>query len=144
MDKIHRYWIVFGLMALYVLPATGQDCESLKNKLLETGRSWSIEKGFRVEYEITSFFGDGETQSTVQNIMALGRGDRSYLKADQLEVLKDKSTAVNLVHNRKTVFIADASDPLYRQIADMIVSTERRGTSSVVKEIRRRLENETV
>lgn len=35
-------------------------------------------------------------------------------------------------------------DPLYRQIADMIVSTERRGTSSVVKEIRRRLENETV
>jgi shikimate kinase len=31
-------------------------------------------------------------------------------------------------------------DPLYRQVADMVVSTEKRGTSSVVKEIRRRLE----
>jgi shikimate kinase len=33
-------------------------------------------------------------------------------------------------------------DPLYRQIADLVVSTEKRGTSSVVKEIRRRLEAE--
>jgi shikimate kinase len=31
---------------------------------------------------------------------------------------------------------------VYRQVADMVVSTERRGTSSVVKEIRRRLEEE--
>jgi shikimate kinase len=33
-------------------------------------------------------------------------------------------------------------DPLYRQVADMVVSTERRGTSAVVKEIRRRLESD--
>jgi len=33
-------------------------------------------------------------------------------------------------------------EPIYRQVADLVVSTERRGTSSVVKEIRRRLENE--
>jgi shikimate kinase len=31
-------------------------------------------------------------------------------------------------------------EPIYRQVADMVVSTERRGTSSVVKEIRRRLD----
>lgn len=33
-------------------------------------------------------------------------------------------------------------DPLYRQVADMVVSTERRGTTSVVKDIRRQLEAE--
>ena len=33
-------------------------------------------------------------------------------------------------------------DPLYRQVADMVVSTERRGTVSVVKEIKRRLESD--
>lgn len=33
-------------------------------------------------------------------------------------------------------------DPLYRQVADMIVSTEKRSASSVVKEIRRRLDEE--
>jgi shikimate kinase len=33
-------------------------------------------------------------------------------------------------------------EPIYRQVADMVVSTERRGTASVVKEIRRRLEND--
>ena len=33
-------------------------------------------------------------------------------------------------------------EPIYRQVADMVVSTERRGTISVVKEIRRRLEGE--
>lgn len=33
-------------------------------------------------------------------------------------------------------------EPVYRQVADLVVSTERRGTSSVVKEIRRRLEEE--
>ncbi|MEY6431552.1 shikimate kinase AroK [Thioalkalicoccus limnaeus] len=32
-------------------------------------------------------------------------------------------------------------DPLYRQVADLVVSTERRGTASVVKEIRRRIES---
>lgn len=31
-------------------------------------------------------------------------------------------------------------EPVYRQVADMVVSTERRGTASVVKEIRRRLD----
>jgi shikimate kinase len=36
--------------------------------------------------------------------------------------------------------IMDQRDPLYRQVADMVVSTEKRGTASVVKEIRRRLE----
>ncbi len=35
-------------------------------------------------------------------------------------------------------------EPIYRQVADMMVSTERRGTSSVVKEIRRRLEEEAL
>jgi len=35
-------------------------------------------------------------------------------------------------------------DPLYRQVADLIVSTEKRGTASVVKEICRRLEAEDV
>jgi shikimate kinase len=35
-------------------------------------------------------------------------------------------------------------EPIYRQVADMVVSTERRGTSSVVKEIRRRLESEDI
>lgn len=34
-------------------------------------------------------------------------------------------------------------DPLYRQVADFVVSTERRGTSPVVRDIRRRLETET-
>jgi len=33
--------------------------------------------------------------------------------------------------------------PLYRQVADMVVSTERRSTPSVVKEIHRRLESDT-
>ena len=38
--------------------------------------------------------------------------------------------------------IMDERDPIYRQVADLIVSTEKRGTASVVKEIRRRLETE--
>jgi shikimate kinase len=38
--------------------------------------------------------------------------------------------------------LMEERDPLYRQIADMVVSTEKRGTASVVKEIRRRLESE--
>ncbi|MBK1700040.1 shikimate kinase AroK [Thiococcus pfennigii] len=32
-------------------------------------------------------------------------------------------------------------EPLYRQVADLVVSTEKRGTASVVKEIRRRIES---
>jgi len=40
--------------------------------------------------------------------------------------------------------LMEERDPLYRQVADMVVSTERRGTASVVKEIRRRLETEVV
>jgi shikimate kinase len=35
--------------------------------------------------------------------------------------------------------LMEERDPLYRQVADLVVSTERRGTSAVVKEIRRRL-----
>ncbi|MBK1717417.1 shikimate kinase AroK [Thiocystis violacea] len=35
-------------------------------------------------------------------------------------------------------------EPLYRQVADMVVSTEKRGTSSVVKEICRRIESEDI
>ncbi len=35
-------------------------------------------------------------------------------------------------------------EPIYRQVADLVVSTERRGTASVVKEIRRRLEEEEI
>ncbi len=33
-------------------------------------------------------------------------------------------------------------EPLYRSVADLVVSTEKRGTASVVKEIHRRLETE--
>ena len=40
--------------------------------------------------------------------------------------------------------IMEERDPLYRQVADLVVSTEKRGTASVVKEIRRRLESESV
>ena len=38
--------------------------------------------------------------------------------------------------------LMEERDPLYRQVADLVVSTEKRGTASVVKEIRRRLEAE--
>jgi len=38
--------------------------------------------------------------------------------------------------------LIEERDPLYRQVADMVVSTEHRGISSVVKEIRRRLESD--
>jgi len=38
--------------------------------------------------------------------------------------------------------LMDEREPFYRQVADLIVSTEKRGTASVVKEIRRRLETE--
>lgn len=37
--------------------------------------------------------------------------------------------------------LMEERDPLYRQVADLVVSTEKRGTASVVKEIRRRLES---
>ncbi|NCA69433.1 MAG: shikimate kinase AroK [Sphingobacteriia bacterium] len=40
--------------------------------------------------------------------------------------------------------LMEERDPLYRQVADMVVSTEKRGTGSVVKEIVRRLETEDV
>ena len=39
--------------------------------------------------------------------------------------------------------LMEERDPLYRQVADLVVSTEKRGTASVVKEIRRRLESES-
>ncbi|KAA6185519.1 shikimate kinase AroK [Thiohalocapsa marina] len=38
--------------------------------------------------------------------------------------------------------LMEEREPIYRQVADLVVSTERRGTASVVKEIRRRLEQE--
>ena len=38
--------------------------------------------------------------------------------------------------------LMEEREPFYRQVADLIVSTEKRGTASVVKEIRRRLETE--
>jgi len=38
--------------------------------------------------------------------------------------------------------LMEEREPLYRQVADMVVSTEKRGTVSVVKEILRRLESE--
>ncbi len=40
--------------------------------------------------------------------------------------------------------IMEIREPLYRQVADLVVSTEKRGTVAVVKEIRRRLETELV
>lgn len=39
--------------------------------------------------------------------------------------------------------LMEERDPLYRKVADLVVSTERRGIPSVVKEIRRRLESDT-
>ncbi|KXX65716.1 shikimate kinase AroK [Marichromatium gracile] len=36
--------------------------------------------------------------------------------------------------------LMEEREPLYRQVADMVVTTEKRGTGSVVKEIVRRLE----
>jgi shikimate kinase len=39
--------------------------------------------------------------------------------------------------------LMEERDPIYRQVADLVVSTEKRGTASVVKEIRRRLEAES-
>ncbi|MBP6583981.1 MAG: shikimate kinase AroK [Chromatiaceae bacterium] len=38
--------------------------------------------------------------------------------------------------------LMEEREPFYRQVADLVVSTEKRGTASVVKEIRRRLETE--
>jgi len=38
--------------------------------------------------------------------------------------------------------LMEERDPVYRQVADLVVSTEKRGTASVVKEIRRRLESD--
>ncbi len=38
--------------------------------------------------------------------------------------------------------LMDEREPFYRQVADLVVSTEKRGTASVVKEIRRRLETD--
>ncbi len=40
--------------------------------------------------------------------------------------------------------LMEEREPLYRQLADMVVSTEKRGTNSVVKEIYRRLESEAI
>lgn len=40
--------------------------------------------------------------------------------------------------------IMEEREPLYRQVADMVVSTEKRGTTSVVKEICRRLAAEEI
>lgn len=39
--------------------------------------------------------------------------------------------------------LMEERDPIYRQVSDLVVSTEKRGTASVVKEIRRRLEAES-
>ena len=38
--------------------------------------------------------------------------------------------------------LMEERDPIYRQVADLVVSTEKRGTASVVKEILRRLQSE--
>ncbi|PQJ96508.1 shikimate kinase AroK [Chromatium okenii] len=38
--------------------------------------------------------------------------------------------------------VMEEREPLYRQVADMVVSTEKRGTSAVIKEIMRRLTSE--
>jgi shikimate kinase len=35
-------------------------------------------------------------------------------------------------------------DPLYRQVADLVVSTEKRGAAAVVREIRKRMEQDAV
>ncbi len=41
---------------------------------------------------------------------------------------------------QRLIDLMEVRDPLYRQLADAVVSTEKRGAASVVKEIRRRLE----
>ena len=38
--------------------------------------------------------------------------------------------------------LMEEREPIYRQVADMVISTEKRGTSSVIKEIMRRLTSE--
>lgn len=40
--------------------------------------------------------------------------------------------------------LTEERDPLYRQVADLVVSTERRAAAAVVREIRRRLERDLV
>lgn len=55
------------------------------------------------------------------------RGRPLLQTEDPLQVLRD---------------LMEERDPIYRQVADLVVSTEKRGTASVVKEILRRLQTE--
>ena len=55
------------------------------------------------------------------------RGRPLLRNEDPLQILRD---------------LMDERDPIYRQVADLVVSTEKRGTASVVKEILRRLQSE--
>jgi shikimate kinase len=55
------------------------------------------------------------------------RGRPLLRTEDPLQILRD---------------LMDERDPIYRQVADLVVSTEKRGTASVVKEILRRLQSE--
>lgn len=55
------------------------------------------------------------------------RGRPLLQTEDPLQVLRD---------------LMEERDPIYRQVADLVVSTEKRGTASVVKEILRRLQSE--
>lgn len=55
------------------------------------------------------------------------RGRPLLRTEDPLQILRD---------------LMEERDPIYRQVADLVVSTEKRGTTSVVKEILRRLQSE--
>lgn len=58
---------------------------------------------------------------------------------DRSRPLLDTSNPLQRLHE-----LMAERDPLYRQVADLVVSTEKRGTASVVKEICRRLEAEEI
>jgi len=97
-------------------------------------------------------------------VMATGGG--SVLRSDNRRDLTSRGVVIYLhcspeqqyvrtAHDRSRPFLhtedpllrlrelTDERAPLYRQVADMVVSTERRGSPSVVKEICRRLESES-
>ena len=56
---------------------------------------------------------------------------------------RDRSRPLIQTEDPRLRSLMEERDPIYRQVADLVVSTEKRGTASVVKEIRRRLEAES-
>jgi len=121
------------------------------------------------EYEGEEGFRDRERQVidelSAQNGIVMATGGGAVLRPDNRRDLTSRGVVIYLHcspeqqysrtsrdRNRPLLHTEDPlarlrelmneRDPLYRQVADMVVTTERRGTTSVVKEIRRRLENQ--